>query len=393
MRYFLLILAFITLYIFSCTDGDFVTSFNEIENYKLRPVSLQLLNSELMPSDTVVFEGYFAGADLKPNYTCSIGFNYTVVAVNGPPSEVVSGIEPYEKYRIDNPNYPDSITTNYMRFSFIIPDSIFYTSTSIPEKPLTVLDDKMWKDFPDSIKNMTKNEFIDFSYIFLSKNFSTASNKEIQMAAIIVQALTIQIKIKIETEDNYKMEKNVTVRLNKSVKNNPLVMINKNPTNKWLGVYTVKEKDLSEFDPNTYSGDYSFFYIYKDSSINDNRPLDSIITLNDNYSYFVAVDSGVVNGVDYRDYGIWGGVSPMQEYWDCRWFFQQDASEIENVANKDQANFTTGSYTTSTIIKLYPPKNKKITHIDFWVKTYDVMIGERLRPKSGVVRSGRLYFK
>ncbi len=377
----------------SCSDG-FSVEFNEVIESKNRILSIRTLNAEYCPGDTAVVELHFAGQAVEPNYLCSLALDVHTAVQGG---DVDGKIVSVDKYRVINPKYPDITKDDYIRFSFVIPDSALFYSESMPEYPYFMLENYILAQMPDSIKTMKKPQFINYAKNILeNQDFATADEPTLFIGNVYAQMMSAKIRMIFYVNGN-KFQKSITARHNKKVKNNKFVNPNRNTQTKWLKLYTVKDKDGSKgyFDPKIDSREYSYVYLYADSTTlaNDKTAkIDSVITIQKGYLYYIQPDSGITHNLPNSTKDLSTSIAgyQLEERWSYEMFFQQDPQQIVDVPFSDQANVASGG---DRIFEVFPPKEKTITYIDLWCVTSDKAVGERFRPIGEDIIKTKLYFK
>lgn len=383
--------AFLSVFFVACSEG-FLTSFQEIEHDKLRPLAFVFDKSEMAPGDTVRFHGHFAGLPLRGDFEASLAVN---VQTSPYGEEYVSGIVPIAQYLVETSEHPIVVEDNYISFSFVVPEDIFLTSGVIP-----VAD---------------RENFMGFVEEFLTGTDFSGETVEMQkFAALVAQITTVRMFLMLEVNGgSLKIERELAVRYNSRINNNPFVRVNNNPEINWIGLYKVRLNDgvpIVHFTPENIQNDYTFQYVYIAEGYEPCVEADfsSTIVVEDGFAYFFEIDSGFNCGIRTRDsamivsysdrqlatifssleagdFSVLENLSQLelnfteiQENYYFDFFFQQDANEIVGVANSDQM-LVSGTF-RENIFALTVPRDERITQANLWLKTQDWVLGERMRP-------------
>ena len=241
----------------------------------------------------------------------------------------------------------------------------------------------------------------------------------------------IYVNITADDSSALRMQGEFTIRYNRrfSALFPGLVLVNNNPTLRWIGAYAVKGKDVSNFRPEDTTFHYTLTYFhyqplpYLPDSIADTLLIDTGRT------YFLAADSGMmtyslksgtrftaaVNGSDttWRILGVDTSItdttrdkifyySAGQKTFELETFFYDWEYEnlgLDSLRMPEDSLFmfspgsTNGGGGEPSIMKVLPSLDTRLTHVRVWVTVYDQAISDYNRPAGFAIRPLDIYFK
>lgn len=370
---------FISLLLAGC-GLEFPDRYDRVDNDRVRPLAFVFDNrglAEGAPGDTVDLHAYFAGEEVnRIQWTISttvllgsfgVDTYYDVISLQ---SLVVPGS--YMEY---SGGLTDSVV-----FSFVLPWDIIrrkyeYVSTmgeilpsevrdSVPPellmvKPVQVID---ILDFlasrPDGVDSLMVDSMLR----------DIAGEDAPDFMPLLLQALSVTMKIFSYVNDKCKVESDFTIRYNSTIRYlNSSVQVNRNPVIEWMKLYKVRGSSLLSFHP------------VKDASLVDavydlKGVFSDTVLIEDGYSYFLIPDPGTAS-LDYGMSMTSGSLRP--ETFHHEWFYRNDYPP----AGQDHDKLLMIQRTPgSKDVKLLPPLDRRAKHFSLWLVTYDSYMGERLRP-------------
>jgi len=205
-----------------------------------------------------------------------------------------------------------------------------------------------------------------------------------------------------------RIKSDFTIRYNRLLRRYPGVRVNRNPRIRFMGVYKVKGYNAS-FKPGMLTSADTTFCLFAEGGVVDRAVMGAAsnirytdtIPIDLGYSYYVATDSGIFNGVDERDtaqgldFGIQSGelaldTTPEPENYFQRWFYELDAAEQGNHDPNDLFIITNPQ---GVVAPMLPALTSDITQATLWVQLYDYFLGEWNRPNASTLLERTLHFQ
>jgi hypothetical protein len=246
---------------YGCTE--FSTRYENIQFDKIRPLAVICEPAEAAPGDTVSIRFFAVFPKGVPALTWTVALDYGMDLYG---NEVVERhVVPLESIR--DTSAPDSLG---LSFRIVVPESTLLYSTQLSgliKKGIGV---------PAGLTLETVDSLMK----------ALPVNQTMIPATLIDQfATNIKLRCHMESDITLDVTKLLTVRYSRKF-NSPNV--NENPRIRWIGVVTVKARNVTSPDS---IGNFkkSFQYLYSrdsDSLVNDT------VVVEDGYSYFLAADSG-----------------------------------------------------------------------------------------------------
>lgn len=279
--------------------------YENIEAAKIRPMALICEPAEAAPGDSVLvrLQASFPGAIPPIRWTVALDYGFDRYG-----NEVVErDLMPLTEAGVDSMG-------PYVRFK--VPDSVLLHSTQLRDLFLLGYQDSLQKIL--GIPNLT---FAQADSLLRSDTGLVALLPAAMKSQVLlfVNNFASEIKIRGHFESAISLEvtKLLTVRYTRFY---DTAAVNQNPKIQWVGIIAVNHKNLT--DP-----DSIFKYPHNDLQylFNSDNPLlvnDTVIVEN-NWSYFLAVDSGI-NGGDrtIQTYSVDPMMPPDTELYDYHWFYK-----------------------------------------------------------------------
>ncbi|MBD3240934.1 MAG: hypothetical protein GF331_10145 [Chitinivibrionales bacterium] len=396
-----------------CTDWP--TRFERIDADQLRVLDFTFANlsdstaqlCDFAPGDSVLLTAYFCGKPLE-SIEWEVSWNVQVDLYG---SDTAFDRQPlvYEYVPIDSSAFSDS--TEMRAIKFKIPDDVLEDNASIYDAALTAL----------GLGELDASDLlalIDY-YAQLSSD-ERKSDPQVaplhtvmeQYAPAFMQALSVPVRIYARANDVYRIRTTLVVRCNRLLRDVPGVFVNHNPEIRFVGVHKVKAPPPANF---TVQGmdradtTYCLFSTEPAASRTASRLhqagvagpavlFTDTITIDTGFAYYVAVDSGVYDGVDLRDTaqgviyneGVPTIGSPAPETYYTLFFYQFDADEITGLDNEEMMQINSMGGIDEDLL---PPLDTGLTHATLWVQVQDSYFGGRNRPVGSSLVETRLHFE
>lgn len=349
---------------------QFPTSFNWIESDEIRVLDFIYEPTEAAPGDTVTLFAVFAGDSIKPldvqwNVSYKLGGNSFNL-------EIADSIVPLVYSPVDTTFSQNTFT---VAIQFRIPDDVMEKSSMIPEDWSSSIPEEFQQYVPPEILSMSKKEFLDTVESLIGQPMDP--EMEFFMP-LIMELLTIKIRLFANVKGLLPVRSNYTVRYNSHFADVPRVNVNTNPIINRIGVYKVKGANLLSFD--TTEDSYEYFRLFR----SDDDSISDTIIVDKGHTYFIAAESDNYDSV----YSVLAFVSP--EYKDTMethffgWFYQFNDAEIEDVDPYDLMSIAIATGSPQEV--LYPPTDKGVKTFTLWAQVYDYNLTERYRPDGSMLK-------
>jgi|GEM_PF-4079133 hypothetical protein len=333
--------------------------------------------AEGAPGDTLHLHAYFAGEPVR-SYACSLSSQYSITALG---SDTAINFK-----QLVDPNAtvaPDSIS-----LSFVIPPDIFAGSGPLIKAALATFPDSARTKYgldSASINRVPPSQIASLVGLFLTTtDFSTVDSSLCQQIAHLSEILSAQIVLHLAVNGGYTITRNITVRYNSQIRNDPYVYVNRNPDPWWIGILKVrnrKQQLLSVFERD--SGDTIFCLYAKDTSVvaGPKRFTDTVV-IDTGFTYYAAGDSGIASGIDHRDSSYTNEGVLIPEVYNYLWFYQPDSGTADlNPQNSLSIGNGRGYYSS-----MVPPLDTAMHNFTIWARVSESATGELNAPVSVSVR-------
>jgi hypothetical protein len=329
--------------------------------------------AEGAPGDTLHVHAYFAGQPVR-SYACSLSSQYSITLYGG---DTAVNFKP-----LIDPNAvsaPDSIS-----LSFVIPQGFFSAAgpvvlsvlATIPDsvRVLYGLDSSVTNRVPVSQLGLLAGRFLS------NTDFSTADSSLCKQASKLAELLSGQMALHLAVNGGYSIVRNVTVRYNAHVKNNPYVFVNRNPDPWWIGILKVKNKKQQPLSGVTRTSDDTVFCLYaKDTSaVAGPKRFTDTILIDTGFTYYAAGDSGIAAGNDHQDTSYTNAGMFQPEIYDYLWFYQPDSGTTDLNAQNSIYISNGGGYYGA----ISPPLDTALHNFTIWARVSESVVGETNRPVS-----------
>jgi hypothetical protein len=392
---------------FGCSS--FPTSFEQIDTDKIRVLDFKYQNRsdttlvDAAPGDSMRLTAFFSGPPIE-TIRWEIAYSVTGTKSNWIPSvesgKIFNDIHPLEYHQVQSSSGTYTNATQTICFDFKIPDSILYHNTTIPDTIFSSLGITKSQGLTviDSLSGSAHNKW-------LTLLFRDTSNQESNKRLIgLTQELSADIGIRATVNNVYIVESSITVRYNRhfeKIVNG--VFCNHNPQIRWAGIIKSPGKQKTSLDLTATSMKDTLYLLYSKEKVEfpGTIIINDTIAIDNNHSYFAAVDSGLFNGHDLRDsataFHQSGTFFKDQETWYAQWFCKHDSLETAGISSEKYAKIPAervmGMAIGNPITPFYPPLDNRITSATLWVTVFDNFIGERLRPRGSDLVEMNVYFR
>jgi hypothetical protein len=404
MKLYILLISSALLMLIQCVD-PFVTSFEEVENTKMRTIAFVYDNhgyAEGAPGDTIDFKALFAGKDVKTarwTATTSIlaaqfgtdTFKDTFSLMNW----IVPGT--YKEALHDSVELTDTIS-----FSFVIPQDVIKKQFTLSQRVISLIPSSTQRSSSALLDTLTIGTlFFYFDLLSALGNLPMDSSQMqqiammagdstgdlIKMLPVITQLFSTNMKIFSQVNDTEWIKSTFVIRYNTALKPLfPEISANKNPDIGWVKLVRIRGKVLS-FDPlNDYPLIDSTIMLYNKNDTASYNDIDTI-PIDDNYSYFLVADSAVStldSGISLTS----GNKQPEIYYY--QWMYRND-DLVDNYEANKLFKLQQGFY--FNVVKILPSYSAQMKHFSIWLVVYDNFLGEKYRPVGFQVKEIRGYFK
>ncbi len=359
---------------------EFPDRYDRVDNDRVRPLAFVFDNkglSESAPGDTVTLHAYFAGEPAG-------NIQWTILPA------VLVGAFGVDAYRDTIPLQSMIIAESFIQYSGGLTDSAVF-SFKVPEDIIrnefanvstmgSLLPPQVRESVPEKLLNVSPVRVIDLLDLLARRPpgvDSSVADSALEVLAgenvsdhipLLLQVLSVTMKVLSTVNDKYKVESIFTIRYNSAVRYlNSTVPVNRNPVIEWSRLYKVKGSSVNSFDPakngSLVDQVYSMDEVYRDT-----------VVIEEGYSYFLAADSGTRS----LDYGMSMNSGQLsQESFIYEWFYRND-DFLESV--DPEKLIVLEKSPGSKFVKLLPPIDRRMKHFSLWLVTYDTFMGERLRP-------------
>lgn len=363
--------------------AEFPTSYEIIEQDRIRLLDFIYEPAEAAPGDTVELTAIFAGKKVTPEmvkWECSrnIVFNEygTTAALDTVPLDEVQKSHHYS----DN--------TSAIRLTFVIPDSIILTSSYLPDDWSAMLPDADQDALPGDIpldKEMLHRYFSNDNDIS-PVSAGEENGSMLSLLPLILQTYSVPMYLYCRIEGMHPIRSSYVVRYNSRFSGIPGVFIpvNNNPVVDSAVLFIVDKSDLALFDPSSTGYQFTSVKLTKDTPMT--------IAVDNKKSFFIAVHSNRIDSTMSIDAAMGNG-TPLNENLFSHWYVEFDKKEKENAGFSDLLTIDEGYFTRNKLIsKLYPPQDNTISRATVWVEVNDGFINEFNRPTGSTLEEYSLRF-
>lgn len=339
--------------------------------------------SEGAPGDTIRLHAYFAGEPVH-SYACSVSTQFSMTQYG---SDTAVNFKP-----VLDPNAtvsPDSIN-----LSFVIPPDFFAAAGPLVKALLATIPDSLKALYgldSAALKSVPPAQLASLAGQFLTAiDYSTADTSFCKLAAHLAELLSGQMVLHLSANGGYTIIRNITVRYNSHIRNNPYVFVNKNPDPWWVGILKVrnrKQQLLSAFERD--SGDTIFCLYAKDTSVvaGPKRFTDTVV-IDTGFTYYAAGDSGIAGGMDHRDTVYTNEGVLIPEIYSYLWFYQPDSGTADLNPQNSLTIDGRGYYAS-----IAPPLDTAIHGVTIWARVSESASGVLNPPVSVSVRQVHVVFQ
>ncbi len=348
--------------IFFAGCGNFPTEFSNIRSSDVRVLDFMYEPAEAAPGDTVVVKAVFGGKRITLS-DVSWKISYNVVSNLYGSIDTAFNIKPLDAVPVEE-NFSDNTTC--IKFSFVIPSKIMYTSSAIPENWITALPEDARKKIPESLSKLTKSEMLSYVERLMTldpQNVKLPAAQDTSLSStlpLMCQLLTVKVRLFAYVKNAYRIKSDYSVRYNNRLKETGIVYVNNNPIIDSVGIYKVpgnrKNYDASE-------------NIHQFIRLDIPKDQEKTILIDNGYSYFVKVFSNNFDTLNTID-GIFNSKRQIEQFF-TTWFYQLDSAEIKDLSLNEFMHLE-GDSLMSTLI---PPSDGKIKKFTIWCQIADGMNG------------------
>lgn len=362
--------------------GTFPTSYYKIENDKVRLLDFIYEPPEAAPGDTVLCRAIFAGKPVSSQELTWRMSKKTIVSVYG----VVTALDtvPLE-IRPSECTFSDR--TSCIAFTFVIPDDIIEQSPMIVENWIEEIPEYYRKEIPPILAEKSGKELLAL-LDKASRLPEMAIDEDIAgLLPFLLQYCTVPMQIYCTIQGDHKIKSSYSVRYNNrfaKILPDADIPVNRNPRIDSMHVYVVSKSGLIEFNPFGKKEKFERIRITDGEAVT--------VAVNDDKSYFIAVFTSDLDSTLSIDAAMGNSVALPEQFY-SHWYLEFDEEESEEVDFSKLADI--GGETISDcayVAKLYPPKDKAITHCTAWVEVDDQFINEPFRPIGSTLAEVRLNF-
>ncbi len=376
-------LAAATVILASGCGADFSTRYDRIESDRVRNLAFVYDNhgaAEGAPGDTVWCTVYWAGEQVK-----SVDLSVATAPITDRlgVGDTIGDTIPLDRYLV-----PGSLVehfggeTDSLRFAFKVPSDIISAkftddatigsllaveiADSVPVwlrevRPARILG--LIERFSDpGAPAMGLDAFMDS----LSGGVEGVGTAVLSSLPLLLQTLTVNMKLFATVNSHYRMESTFTVRYNSRLRKiDASIPVNRNPRVGRVNCYRVKG-DMVVFDPeeNRDAID-TVFRIF---------PRTDTVLIDKGFRYFLVADSLIGS----PDYGV-SLTDPMNRYpenYSYEWFFRNGPGAVMHIDSLLTLNNGFGNES----VELVPSVDTRLTGFGLWLVTFDGFLGEKLRP-------------
>ncbi|MBN1577147.1 MAG: hypothetical protein JW913_11380 [Chitinispirillaceae bacterium] len=394
---------FFALLVAACSPMP--TSFEQVEEDRVRTIDFVYRNRadttlcEAAPGDSMEVIALFAGEKVH-DIALSASFDVQT-SMYGKASSFNEG--PLD-YTVTRSSLQDSGATeaDTFAFRFKIPRDMLKTSSFLPEHEwVSVLPVEIRSTIPSSIASMSKTEIIAmlerFSEMEGMDSLSSSDTADpaddslssmyrtqfLPSAGTILQLFSASIELKAFVNGNYEILSYCTVRYHRSFRHlDTAVICNKNPVITRMGIYRVRQNNLTYFDPTIHTQPYEPIVLF-DAAAGITLS-DYTLAIEKDESYFLFAES------DSQQQALSISGVPITETHLFEWFFQQDFTGVDTIELKERLSL----YNTSDgpIVPLIPAATEAVDRCAVWVQVRDEAPGSRLYPTGSSVYRTRFFF-
>jgi len=217
----------------------------------------------------------------------------------------------------------------------------------------------------------------------------TSENNLVQILPLLLPNISMYGRLQLNVNDGFISKSDFGIRYNRLFTDldfSTEIKVNKNPIIHFAGIHKIKGKHdngfkVSDMDPSTDTT--IIFYLDSTDGIDNSIigfpwRLDSTILIDKGYTYYMAVDSGLWNGVDLRDTALSvTDPTPRNEIYNTLWWYKNSSASSSTVKQNDRLYITaSGSYYDQFL----PPQDSNWTESTIWIQLYDWFLGESNRP-------------
>lgn len=403
--------------LFSGCGLNFPTRYERIETDRVRSLGFVFDPAEAAPGDTVRLVSYYAGETVDSvHWRISLDYRFDLFGND----TALGTMSLLDTIGIDG---SDSLVTGVeglydaASVQCVIPRDFIRSASIIPDNWYNLLPEPVRDSLPDWLKDLSKDDLIDFvellSYsapeqldtlmALIATGEGPVPSEALGLVGMLAQLFTAPFVVSCDAWSGgyrYETRSQYMVRYNRLLSPNlasidsslDFVKVNHNPRIEWIGVYKVKKDGLYSFDPvkdgNEY--DYVLYCLYQDGSLippgTDTVWLDDgtfivetdTVPLEKGCSYFLAADSGAAwkdTSVVVTTEGV--DVAVEELYYD--WFYQP---EMVRGVKPDSIMVINNGFRGNTAALFPPVETARDTYeFSLWVVAYDVLLGDRLRPR------------
>ena len=354
MKY--LVLFIIAILMVGCSP--FPTEFSNIRSSDLRVLDFIYEPAEAAPGDTVHVKAIFGGKAIRPT-DIDWKISFDVVKNLYGTIDTALNIMPLNSVPVEE---SFSNNTTCMKFSFVIPPNIMYTSSSIPENWTSLIPQNLLDTIPEVYKRVSKTDMLslveNLSKIdppFLAGVIAADTNLS-KSIPVLCQLLSVKIRLFAKIQNSLRVESNYSVRYNSKLKETGVVYVNNNPKIDSIGIYKVPGTK-TKYNPAEKNHEFIRLDVPKAQ--------EKTVVIDKDFSYFVNVFASNPDTIQTIDGIITGETRPEQFF--TTWFYQLDSSEVKDLSLNDFMHIK-GDTLMATIT---PPTKESIKTFTIWSQVYD----------------------
>ncbi|MBD3391910.1 MAG: hypothetical protein GF418_07570 [Chitinivibrionales bacterium] len=371
---------------------------------------------EAAPGDSMMLVAYFSGVPIE-SIKWGVSWNVILSPYFGDAVKSVEQLE-YEEVTPDVSGFDTSVT-QIRAIRFRVPDDVVAESDGVSEdllaqqgverEEIVELLDLMATSDPVQVYQDPRFQEFMASFGGMSSDSVSADSAALDSALVFMnfflQAMSAPARIFATINDVYKVESDFTVRYNRHLTWLPGVSVNRNPVIHFMGIHKVKNPapvrlnvaEMSILDTTYVLFSAGFEIEPRDTLLigpaycrMDTAGADAAILLDTGYTYYVAVDSGIIRGEEMRDDGVTKNGTIEPETYFTQWFYQHDSTEMDGVDPNDLMIVGSGG---RPVQQLLPPLDTGITTATLWVQVYDFSAGEIVRPYGSSLAGADIRFE
>lgn len=372
-------LIILLIFIIVCGCAEFPSSFNTIENNKVRLIDFIYDPPEAAPGDSVTLLALFSGDTVLPqDIQWKISYN---IGGNNFNLNIALDTIAFDTYRLFDTTFSQNTSCVGMRFK--VREDAMLLSSMIPEDIMKNVPDELKQYIPQQFQSMDKKTLLGFVEALKNQPIDTLIQP---IFPFLMQILTCKIRIFATVTNRLNIKSDYTVRYNSYFTHIPSVRVNTNPTVNRMGIYKVTGENLASFNPQNPSHPFQYFRLFgtDDDSVSD------IVTIDKGFSYFAAVETANFDTVTNIVALTQGLPSDELESHFTTWFYRFKESEMVNVSFYDLMSIV--STTGGTVETLYPAKSDQIKQVTLWAAIDDFYLNERWRPSGSTVKEVQAIF-